>query len=150
VLVDAEPKPDRPRWKGALVKASPSRALAALFLLGFLGRPENNYWRNRSHLWGSGDPFCEDADERFVAHPTTIWRGRTTTRGRPSTSSEGRATRVIADKERGLDVEWVVLPTVFTREDLELGGSVLFNDWVHPNVRGNRAIAEAVVGKPGT
>lgn len=74
------PPPARPpiprRGRRLLVRAAPSLLLVVVFLLGFLGRPEDRYWLNRSHLWGPGDPFYEEADERFVAHSTMIWRGR--------------------------------------------------------------------------
>jgi len=61
-----------PGWGRALLALAPG----AVFALGFLGRPEESHWLNRSPLWGRGDPFYSDADRRFVASPTLIWRGR--------------------------------------------------------------------------
>ena len=52
----------------------PSIAVAGIFLLGFLGRPEDHPWLNETPLWARGDPFFESSD-LLIASPTTIWRG---------------------------------------------------------------------------
>jgi lysophospholipase L1-like esterase len=51
-------------------------AVLGVFALGFLGTPEDSAWLNSSPLWGPGDPFYENAGDRFVANPILIWRGR--------------------------------------------------------------------------
>ena len=43
---------------------------------------------------------------------------------------------------RDLKVEWIDLPGAFERADPEFLGSALIHDWVHPERRGNRVIAE--------
>ncbi|MFQ6103977.1 MAG: SGNH/GDSL hydrolase family protein [Candidatus Glassbacteria bacterium] len=59
-------------------RATPSLLVIGIFLLGFLGSPENNGWLNRSPLWGPGDPFYTEsnAETKFIANPFLIWRGR--------------------------------------------------------------------------
>ena len=76
-----EGKP-RSRFRTLVFMAIPSLVLIGIFMLGFIGAPEDSIWLNRSTIWGTGDPFYKDADERFVAHPTLIWRGRPNHRGR--------------------------------------------------------------------
>ncbi len=63
-------------------RLTPSGILIVIFLLGFLGEPENSVWLNKSHLWSEGDPYYANADQRFVANPLLIWKGRPGHRGR--------------------------------------------------------------------
>jgi lysophospholipase L1-like esterase len=67
--------------RGLALRLAPSVLLAAVFALGFLGRPEDSLWLNRSPVWGPGDPFFEASEERFLASPLLIWRGRPGFRG---------------------------------------------------------------------
>jgi lysophospholipase L1-like esterase len=46
-----------------------------------------------------------------------------------------------------LEVEWIDLPRLFARTDARFHGSALMHDWVHPNSRGNRVIAQAIARK---
>ncbi len=43
-----------------------------------------------------------------------------------------------------LGVEWIDLPARFAEADPEFRGAALIHDWVHPDARGNRVIAEAI------
>jgi lysophospholipase L1-like esterase len=67
--------------RGLALRLAPSVLLALVFALGFAGRPEDSVWLNRSPLWGPGDPFFEASEERFLASPLLIWRGRPGFRG---------------------------------------------------------------------
>lgn len=78
--VRSKSKP-RSRLRTLIFMSTPSLVLIGIFMLGFIGSPEDSIWLNRSTIWGRGDPFYRDADERFVAHPTLIWRGRPNHRG---------------------------------------------------------------------
>ena len=59
-----------------LSRAAPTLTVIGVFCLGFLGAPENSAWLNRSYLWGPGDPFFSESEERFVASPLLVWKGR--------------------------------------------------------------------------
>jgi lysophospholipase L1-like esterase len=69
------------RLRSILFRAAPTIIVLGVFLLGFAGRPEDNAWLNRSHLWGPGDPFYSASDEKYVGSPSLIWRGRPGYRG---------------------------------------------------------------------
>ena len=63
------------------MRLAPTLILIGVFLLGFLGSPENSGWLNRSPLWGPGDPFFTNTEKQFVASPPLVWRGRPNFRG---------------------------------------------------------------------
>lgn len=57
-----------------LFRLTPTLLVLLVFLLGFLGAPEDSGWLNRTPLWARGDPFYS-SDDMFVASPLLIWRG---------------------------------------------------------------------------
>jgi len=64
------------RLKAALFRLAPSVILGGIFLLGFLGRPEDSSWLNSSQLWQEGDPFFWGEGDRYLASPYFLYRGR--------------------------------------------------------------------------
>ncbi|RPJ49188.1 MAG: hypothetical protein EHM19_00955, partial [Candidatus Latescibacterota bacterium] len=86
------------RLRSVLFRAVPTLVVVGVFLLGFLGAPEDNAWLNRSHLWGPGDPFYTDSDERFVGSPTLIWRGRPSYRGTTEYEAGGVVNQVVHNR----------------------------------------------------
>jgi lysophospholipase L1-like esterase len=64
------------RLKLTLFKLAPTAILIAVFLLGFLGKPEDSSWLNSSQLWHKGDPFFWGEGSRYLASPYFLYRGK--------------------------------------------------------------------------
>jgi len=64
------------RLKVTLFKLAPTAILIAVFLLGFLGKPEDSSWLNSSQLWQKGDPFFWGEGSRYLSSPYFFYRGK--------------------------------------------------------------------------
>jgi lysophospholipase L1-like esterase len=64
------------RLKTTLFKLTPSAILIGIFLLGFVGKPEDSSWLNSSQLWQKGDPFFWGEGSQYLASPYFLYRGK--------------------------------------------------------------------------
>jgi lysophospholipase L1-like esterase len=71
----AEGQSVRNRLKATLINLAPAAILIGIFLLGFVGKPEDSAWLNSSQLWQKGDPFFWEGS-RALASPYLLYRGR--------------------------------------------------------------------------